>query len=79
MTIVPEIDVPGHATAIVRAAQPLFGGGGNVIGVGREETYKALDTLVGELCDVFRSTPYIHIGGDEVNKGGWGDPRRSPT
>ncbi|MCY2930628.1 MAG: beta-N-acetylhexosaminidase [Planctomycetota bacterium] len=72
VTIVPEIDVPGHATAMVKAQ--AFGGGGNVIGAGREETYKALDTLMGELCDVFRSTPYIHIGGDEVNKGAWNTP-----
>ena len=73
VTIVPEVDVPGHATAIVKAAQPIFGGGGNVIGAGREDTYKALDTLTGELCDVFRSTPYFHIGGDEVSKGYWND------
>jgi len=67
--IVPEIDVPGHATAIVKAAQPIFGGGGNVIGAGREDTYKALDTLAGELCDVFRSTPYFHIGATRSTRG----------
>ena len=38
---------------------------------GRESTYKVADTLVGEVCDVFRSTPYYHIGGDEVDKSAW--------
>jgi len=38
---------------------------------GRESTYKVADTLVGEVCDVFQSTPYYHIGGDEVNESAW--------
>jgi len=74
VTIIPELDVPGHATALVKALPQIFGAGGNVIAAGREETYKALDALVGEVCDVFRSTPYVHIGADEVNKGGWNNP-----
>jgi hypothetical protein len=28
---------------------------------------QAVDTLVGEICDVFRSSPYFHIGGDEAD------------
>ena len=74
VTIIPELDVPGHASAIVGALPEIFGAGGNVVAAGREETYKALDTLVGEMCDVFRSTPYFHIGADEVNKGAWNNP-----
>ena len=76
VTIIPEIDVPGHAKVMVQALPQVFAtpAGGYEISVGREETYKALDTIVGEVCDVFRSTPYFHIGGDEVTKNFWGDP-----
>jgi hypothetical protein len=34
-----------------------------------EEIYPALDTIIGEMCDVFRSSPYFHIGSDEVTSG----------
>jgi hexosaminidase len=44
---------------------------GNAISPGRESTYKAMDTLVGEICKVFTSTPYFHIGADEVGKAAW--------
>jgi hexosaminidase len=74
VSIVPELEVPGHATALVQAVPQIFAsrsGSRNEICAGREDTYKALDTLVGEMCDVFRSTPYFHIGADEVDKGGW--------
>ncbi|MCY2930631.1 MAG: family 20 glycosylhydrolase [Planctomycetota bacterium] len=76
VTIIPEIDVPGHAKVMVQALPQVFAtsAGGYEISVGREETYKALDTIVGEMCDVFRNTPYFHIGADEVTKGFWGDP-----
>ncbi|MCY2928347.1 MAG: family 20 glycosylhydrolase [Planctomycetota bacterium] len=74
VTIVPELDVPGHATALVQAMPDVFGKSGNVVDAGREGTYAALDTLVGEISDVFGSSPYFHIGGDEVNKGCWNNP-----
>src|SRR4029078_906172 len=34
-----------------------------------EAIYPALDTLIGEMCDVFRSSPYFHIGSDEGTSG----------
>ena len=34
-----------------------------------EALYEVLDTLIGEMCDVFRSSPYFHIGSDEVTSG----------
>lgn len=74
VTIVPELDIPGHATVMVQALPKVFATSpptGNVICVGREETYKALDTLVGEMCDVFRTSPYFHIGADEVDNSPW--------
>src|SRR6202008_568436 len=34
-----------------------------------EELYPALDTLIGEMCTVFKSSPYFHIASDEVTTG----------
>ena len=34
-----------------------------------EAIYPAIDTIIGEMCDVFRSSPYFHIGSDEVTSG----------
>ena len=44
---------------------------GKPLGIGminftNERAYEAIDTLVGEICDVFKSSPYFHTGGDEV-------------
>lgn len=71
VTLVPELDVPGHATQFVRKMPELFGIGDPsrnsfTISMGKEEVYDALDVLVGELSDVFSHSPYIHIGGDEA-------------
>ena len=79
VTLIPELDVPGHATSLVQPMPELFGTrpapkaneSGQAICVGRERAYQALDTLVGEMCDVFRASPYFHIGGDEVDYRLW--------
>lgn len=74
VTIVPEIDVPGHSAALVKALPDVVGNtppSANTICPGKESTYKFLDTLIGEICSVFKSTPYFHIGSDEVDKTGW--------
>lgn len=78
VTIVPEIEVPGHSGAAVRAMPEVFDAidpeSKQPIGIGcmnmsNEALYEVLDTLIGEMCDVFRSTPYFHIGSDEVTSG----------
>ncbi len=69
VTLVPEIDVPGHSRALVRAMPETFACGdaaGSLLNMGKESAYAALDTLLGEIAAVFQSSPYIHIGGDEV-------------
>jgi hypothetical protein len=40
-----------------------------------DRTFQVLDTLVGEMCEVFRATPYFHIGADEVSYSGWAQCR----
>jgi N-acetyl-beta-hexosaminidase len=71
ITIVPEIEMPGHSGAAVRAYPQL----GCVPGAeedcaGNEETYTFLQNVLTEVMDLFPSQ-YIHIGGDEVDKGHW--------
>ena len=61
VTLIPEIDMPGHSRAFERAM-----GFGMQTPVGKA----VLKDLIAEACDVF-SGPYIHIGTDEV---GFTDP-----
>lgn len=71
--IIPEIDMPGHATA-ANKAYPEYSGGGTeehpefTFNVGKEETYTYLTDILKEVADLFPS-PYLHIGGDEVAYG----------
>ena len=76
VTIVPEMESPGHGGAILQALPEVVGNdpsaaGANALCPGRESTYQALDTLIGEVCEVFPSTSYFHIGADEVNTSAW--------
>jgi len=80
--VVPEIDLPGHTTAIL-AAYPELGSKPGPYAIERgwgvfdptldptkEEVYKFLDTLIGEMAALFPD-PYFHVGGDEVNGKDW--------
>jgi hypothetical protein len=77
VTLVPEIDLPGHSAAMRRAMPELFGAIGPdgkpidlpMIHIGKAETYAALDAILGEACEVFAHSPYFHIGGDETTMG----------
>lgn len=82
VTIVPEIEIPGHSTAAL-AAYPQFSCSQKPLSVvsqwgvfkdvfcpGKEETFTFLQDVLKQVCDLFPS-PYIHIGGDEVPKDHW--------
>jgi hexosaminidase len=82
ITIVPEIEMPGHSRAAL-AAYPQYsctGGpftidphGGVFHGVycaGNDETFVFLAGVLTEVMDLFPGQ-YIHIGGDEVPKDNW--------
>lgn len=78
VTIIPEVDVPGHSSGFIRAMPELFGienirANSYTLNMGKEAVYQALDTLFGEVAQAFPDAPYIHIGGDEVFTGGLGD------
>lgn len=77
--IVPEIDLPGHTSAIVSAYPFLhckdeqhevrgdYGVFKEIMCCGKESTYEFTKKLIDELCILFKDSKFIHIGGDEVN------------
>jgi len=74
VTIIPEYEVPGHSAAANRAMPDLFLIKGTKpyehhasINFVKDDVMKAVATIVGEMCEVFKSTPYFHIGGDEAD------------
>lgn len=80
ITVVPEIEMPGHSYAIL-AAYPEFAcptnnimvdglRGKDVFCVGNEKTYRFLQDILDETMALFPS-PYIHIGADEVPTSAW--------
>lgn len=82
ITIVPEIDLPGHQQAALAAYPELGCTGGpykvwtmwgvsdNVICAGNEQAMVFLENVLDEIMDLFPSS-YIHIGGDECPKTQW--------
>ena len=82
ITIIPEIDLPGHSQAIARVLPEILcdyapdtssTAGYDTRGVwcvSREENYRLLDDIITEVAALFPSE-YIHIGGDEVGMKGW--------
>jgi hexosaminidase len=72
VTLIPEFEVPGHSGVSIAHRPDIFGFAGrrearSTINMGREAAYAAIDTIMGEIADVFRTSPYIHIGGDEAS------------
>lgn len=71
--VIPEIDMPGHASAASRAYPEISAGGtgrweGFTFHPAKEETFQFLDDVLTEIAELFPA-PYIHIGGDEVHYG----------
>lgn len=85
ITIVPEVDTPGHFQAFNAAYPELFGSvqdsqfeettaqTGVVSGIMRvqEQTFDLMRDIFKELAEVFYDSPWIHIGGDEASIGQW--------
>ena len=82
ITIVPEIEMPGHAISAIRAYPWLSCTGEEVktfytwgtpdisLCPGKESTFEFLDDVIAEVVQLFPSE-YIHIGGDECRKNRW--------
>ena len=81
ITVVPEVNVPGHATAAIAAYPELgstdrrlvpsseWGVFPNLVNA-EEETYRFLENVIAELIPLFPGT-YFHVGGDEAVKDQW--------
>jgi hexosaminidase len=83
ITVVPEIELPGHASAAL-AAYPQLGckadyqykiqtswGIFKEVFCPTDETFKFLEDVLDETMQLFPDSPYVHIGGDEVLKDHW--------
>lgn len=82
VTVVPEIEMPGHAVAAL-ASYPYLGCTGgpyevrttwgisdDVFCIGKESTFEFLEDVLDEVCALFPSE-YIHVGGDEAPSIRW--------
>ncbi|NKB88442.1 MAG: family 20 glycosylhydrolase [Acidobacteria bacterium] len=81
VTVIPEIEMPGHATAAI-AAYPELGCTGAALEVSTnwgvhdtifcpsEATFDFIEAVLAEVVELFPSE-YIHIGADEVPKRQW--------
>jgi hexosaminidase len=83
VTIIPEIEMPGHCAEALAAYPDLSCTGGPftvppgsvwppvyVYCPGKETTFEFLQNVLAEVADLFPG-PYIHVGGDEVDKRTW--------
>ena len=80
--IIPEIDLPGHTTAMVASYPDLhckgkeidvaeyFGIMADIICAGKESSYQIINSILDEMVMLFPSK-YFHLGGDEVPKIQW--------
>ena len=82
VTVVPEIEMPGHSTAAISCYPEISCTGGpfnvgtlwgiyyDVYCAGNEKTFQFLEDVISEVVELFPGK-YIHIGGDEVPKERW--------
>ena len=82
VTIVPEIEMPGHGQAALAAYPEISCTGGpfkvstfwgireEVYCAGNEKTYEFMENVLAEVLELFPGD-YIHIGGDECPKDRW--------
>lgn len=82
ITVIPEVDLPGHMLAALATYPELGCTGGpyevcpnwgvfeDVLCLGNDKTYEFLEGVLDEIVDIFPAR-YIHIGGDEVPRTRW--------
>ncbi len=82
--VIPEIELPGHATAALVAYPQLacapppdgvptaYGVHKDIYCAGKEQVFGFLELVLDEVIALFPA-PYVHIGGDEVPKDRWRD------
>lgn len=86
ISVMPEIEIPGHSSEVFAAypnlsclgkEQEVTPGGyyptdmATCYCAGNEEVFTFLEDILSETIELFPDAPYIHIGGDEVDKRFW--------
>ena len=82
ITVIPEIDMPGHTVAALTAIPEMGCTGGpyevcrdwgimdDVLCLGNEKIYRFCEDVLSEIMDIFPSK-YVHLGGDETPQTRW--------
>ncbi len=82
ITVIPEVELPGHALAILAAypelgctggpyeVEPTWGVFNDILCAGNDKAFELLCGVIDELVEIFPSK-YINIGGDEAPKKRW--------
>ena len=82
ITIIPEVDLPGHMLAALAAYPEMGCTGGpyevcprwgifeDVLCIGNDKTMQFLEDVMSEIIEIFPSK-YVHIGGDEAPRTRW--------
>ncbi|MDR2586119.1 MAG: beta-N-acetylhexosaminidase [Prevotellaceae bacterium] len=92
ITVIPEADIPAHCMAAISAYPQLstapdtlrrpastwgiFNRQNNVLSPNKY-TFKFLEDIFDELCDIFHDSPYIHFGADEASTMWWKESAES--
>ncbi|MBP1653770.1 MAG: family 20 glycosylhydrolase [Bacteroidetes bacterium] len=83
ITVIPEIEMPGHSSEVLAAYPDLSCTGGpfyvqpggywpnvDIFCAGNDEVFTFIEGVLEEVFDLFPA-PYVHIGGDEADKARW--------
>lgn len=82
ITVIPEIEMPGHSLAALASypwlgctggpyqVKEIWGAGDDVFCAGKDTVFSFLENVLDEVMELFPSE-YIHIGGDECPKERW--------
>jgi hexosaminidase len=83
ITVLPEIEMPGHSSEVLAAYPELSCKGGtfyvepgtywpnlDILCAGNDQTFEFIEGVLDEVVELFPG-PYIHIGGDEADKTRW--------
>jgi len=82
ITVIPEIEMPGHSIAVLTAyprlsctggpfeVRTIWGVADDILCAGNDSVFNFIEDVLTEVMDIFPST-YIHIGGDEAPKVRW--------
>lgn len=65
VTLIPELEVPGHSGILRRVYPDVFGKSSTDLAKS-PKARKGIKTLLDEMIELFPSSPYIHVGGDEA-------------